>query len=77
MSECKSCHAPIRWARTVAGKNMPLDVDELGEVAIFDDGNVEQIGWDGPLRRVQVVAPRPGLHRSHFASCPSAREHRK
>lgn len=78
MSACKSCGAPIRWARTEARKNMPLDVDPAtGDLAVFDDGNVVVTGWEGPLRTVKVVTAGEGPHRSHFASCPNAKGHRR
>lgn len=76
MSACRSCDAPIKWARTAARKNMPLDCNPDGSLATFPDGNVVVTGWDGPFRLVAVVAAGEGQHRSHFASCPHAAEHR-
>lgn len=78
MSACRSCQAPVKWARTEARKNMPLDVDPAtGELLVASDGNVVVTGWEGPLRLVRVVPAGEGQHRSHFASCPNAKEHRR
>jgi hypothetical protein len=77
VSACRSCHAPVKWARTEAGKNMPLDVGADGELLVVPDGNVVVTGWAGPLRLVRVVAAGEGQHRSHFASCPNAKAHRR
>lgn len=80
MSECRSCHAPMTWARTTARKNMPLDPEPTA------DGNVRQVGWDGPLRLVVVIgglelaaahAAGEALYTSHFATCEYANEHRR
>lgn len=62
---CRSCHAPIVWAETEAGKRIPLDekpatVFQLQAVAL------------GPPKAVPVRA-----HVSHFATCPHADEWRK
>lgn len=32
MSRCRSCDAPVWWVRTVAGKNTPVDAEDLGGV---------------------------------------------
>lgn len=81
MSACKTCQAPVKWARTEAGKNMPLDVDPTtGDLASFPDGNIIVTGWAGPLRLVRVAKATdlPGVrYRSHFASCPNAKAHRR
>jgi hypothetical protein len=78
-SSCRSCKAPIVWARTEAGKNMPLDANPTtGAPAIFVDGNVEITGHTGnqPLVKVHGT-PADGLSRSHFASCPNRAQHRR
>ena len=66
---CRSCRAHIIWARTLAGKVMPLDV------ALAMGGNIE-LDADGIAR---VVAPAPDVarHVSHFVSCPRAAAHRR
>ena len=77
VNACRSCHAPIRWARTSSGKAIPLDPNPA------DDGNV-RLGWvggeelalvlaAGELEAARVDGP---LYRSHFASCPNAAAHR-
>lgn len=72
-ANCSSCQAPIIWAKTEAGRAMPLDAEPV------DDGNMELLP-DGICRFVPkgdhttVVVP---LYKSHFATCPHARTHRK
>jgi hypothetical protein len=68
MSTCKSCSAPVIWAKTARGENIPLNpVPIVG-------GNLELV--DGVARYVQ---PSGGvrLYTSHFANCPNADAHRK
>lgn len=72
MNNCRSCGAPIFWARTTTRKNIPIDADPV------DNGNVELTRtWDGPFRVVSVVAPGDGTHVSHFVTCPDASDHRR
>lgn len=76
---CSSCGAPIRWARTVNGKAMPLDADPV------PSGNV-RLGWIGgkqvailltdPAERAAAQIEGP-VYLPHFATCPNANEHRK
>jgi len=60
---CRSCREPIVWARTPAGKLMPLDPTPT------EQGNVEMV--DG----LAVVHHQPtltdtNLYMPHFATCP-------
>lgn len=59
---CRSCNAQIIWARTKAGKAIPLDFATVSE----------------PERHSLSLHFDPAAgHISHFATCPSAGEHRK
>ena len=71
LAKCRSCGAPIRWAVTERGRNAPLDPEPHPE------GNLRVEVRRG-LDRAIVVAPgtEPVLYRSHFATCPNAREAR-
>lgn len=80
MNTCRSCGAAIRWAKTPAGKRIPLD-------AIPDRarGNV-RLGFIGGEELAIVLAPGADLEAaridgdlflSHFATCPKASEHRR
>ncbi len=64
--QCKSCGKPILWATTPAGKAMPLDAES--ETWWLLEGGVAI----GESRCRGVV-----VHRSHFATCPQAGEHRR
>ena len=79
MNACRSCGAPILWARTEAGKSIPLDSEpHPGGTIRIDDANP-------PLAIVVTIyAATPDelfggapLYRSHFATCPDADRHRK
>lgn len=70
MTTCRTCNAPIRWARTAQGKAIPLDPEACPL------GNLEFIAGD-VVRYVQPDANAPGRYRSHFSSCPQASQHRK
>jgi hypothetical protein len=82
MTACRSCHAPIVWARTTTGKSIPVDAEDMGgwtSPTRFDDGNLRPTGERVPSKGgattmvVEVVTPGSGrFYRSHFASCPDA-----
>ena len=72
---CGTCHAPIVWATTEAGKSMPVDAE------IVPDGNVTLVApttrWPNePV--IAVVLDQESLFGdgprrvSHFATCPDA-----
>jgi len=70
MSTCRSCNAPILWARSAKGKRRPMPLDPEP----VPGGNVELV--DG---EAWVVKPDPNVPRyvSHFATCPNAGQHRR
>lgn len=82
-ARCKSCSAPIMWAKTRAGKSMPLDVDPVAH------GNVTIVDWVNPSTPAPtpvVVVGQLALHDtpqssfryvSHFSTCPEAGVHRR
>lgn len=67
MSDCRSCGAPIIWAKTKSGKRIPLnaDPDPAGNV-MLEDGIAVVLG--------KGAAPGPTVRRytSHFANCGQA-----
>ena len=65
MSKCSSCGAEIIWAKTPAGKNMPLDAKP--ETRWIAEGGG---GQESTCRPVQVRV-------SHFSTCPNADQHRR
>lgn len=81
MAKCKSCGAEIIWLKTAAGRNMPVDAEEVyfyadkdgKELFVTDNGVV--------VRGVQAepnTIPHPRIgYVSHFATCPNADTHRK
>ena len=76
MARCRSCSAPIRWARTEHGKRIPLDAepyagdDPRGLFVLREGGELALAVPAGALED----EPR---YRSHFATCPNAEEHRR
>lgn len=85
ISECRaeSCSAPVRWVKTLAGKKMPLDVEEAPPAT----GNVYLVaGAEGPIacytkidseHHQKLVAVGARLFTSHFFTCPEADRFRK
>jgi hypothetical protein len=68
VANCRTCSAPIDWARTENGKAIPLDL------APVTGGNIELDSF-GVAR---VVRPSQALRRiSHFVTCVGAAKHRK
>ncbi len=68
---CKTCKRPIRWAKSVHGRLLPLDPEPVaGGNLVLDDQGVARV-----LRpEVPYGGPR---YTSHFVTCPQAREHRR
>ena len=76
---CKSCGQRIEWATTYPNqRRMPIDAGSAGDPA----GTVAVRREPGGGLTARYAAPGdillPGEHRgrSHWASCPNAREHR-
>lgn len=67
---CRTCDAPIIWARTPGGKAIPVDSEPR------PDGNLvlEFNGEEGVTAR---YVSEGGTHVSHFVTCPDADTHRK
>lgn len=65
ISSCRSCGAPIVFAKTAAGRLMPIDALEVSGFAV-------DVTTDPPTLIEQVK-----VHQSHFATCPNADQHRK
>lgn len=83
-SKCRSCSAPIVWAETEAkgdkpGKKVPLDADpaDLSRALTVPNGNLLftnlRSGDGTPIVRYVTGGP----HRTHFATCPNAKKHRR
>lgn len=75
-STCRACKATILWAKTGAGKNIPLN--EFPEPG----GNIRlEPGGDIAVNVPKIIAERPEndlkLYKSHFATCPNAHQFRK
>lgn len=83
MARCKSCGASIVWAKTRAGKSMPLDADPVayGNVTIVDYLNPSAVEPTpvvvvGPLS-LEDTPVSTWRYQSHFSSCPDAGVHRR
>lgn len=79
MNRCRSCNAEIRWAKTAAGKRMPLDLEPspTGNVQLGLVGGEEIAIVVGPADAVAAQASGEQLYLSHFATCPNAAQHRR
>lgn len=67
MGTCRSCRAPIVWAKKADGRTMPLDQvpPSLGNIRIDNKGFV-------------VVGKRgTGPYQPHFVTCPDADDWRR
>lgn len=80
---CRSCGAPIQWAETRKGRRIPLDPDpaEDGNVVIVKEVRVGALYRNvaDVLSAAALAALSPDRLRfkSHFATCPNARSHRR
>ncbi|MEV7264663.1 hypothetical protein AB0N38_14035 [Micromonospora aurantiaca] len=77
LDDCRSCSAGIAWATHERTLNpMPVDVEPS------PDGNLALTLTGHGTLTCRVVNPakafgRTDLHKSHFASCPNADQHRR
>ena len=69
MKRCRSCRALIEWVHTEAGKRMPVEEQEGGNVLVDADLVGERVA--------RYVGDGEGTHVSHFATCPQAAAWRK
>ena len=77
---CASCRAEIVWARTNAGKSMPLDLEpsESGTMILVlrhaEGGGVKVVCF---FKKAGEALTRGEKRRaSHFSTCPNAEQHR-
>jgi len=74
VSRCRSCDAPLLWARTERGRRIPLDPEPY---------TGPEPGGLFVLRDDVAIAVSPGafegepLYRSHFVTCPHANDWRR
>ncbi len=63
---CRSCGAPLTWAKTLRGKNMPFD----GQIVVLrTEGN--------PLKDRLVDYVDTDVTKTHFETCPQANDWRR
>jgi hypothetical protein len=79
VSDCRSCEAPLLWARTEKGRRIPLDPDPY---AGDDPRGLFVLRRELGLAPLAVAAtpdafPGEPVYRSHFTTCPNAKEHRR
>lgn len=80
---CRSCAAPMLWVVTPGGKRNPLDLEpntERGNVLVVEQEGDWRLGIvvhdPDVLAEVRQLFPA-NVHTSHFATCPSADDHRR
>lgn len=61
-TKCKSCGVPIVYVRTSRGELIPVDLESLGPDEVLAVGELHHV---------------PGVHRSHFGTCPDAAQFRR
>lgn len=67
MARCKSCSAEVVWAKTTAGKATPMERADDGTWIIVD----------GVVKQATSEDLDKPLYRSHFSSCPQAKQWRQ
>lgn len=67
MSTCRTCGAPMVWARTAKGKRIPLDPEPTpgGNVVYVDDETVAVLG------RGAAAQYQGSRYVSHWVTCAS------
>ena len=76
---CRSCKAPIRWAVTINGRAIPLDLlpDQRGNLRLDPPAP----GATPPTARVVASQDRADwvgrLYLPHFVNCPYSSQYRR
>lgn len=76
MTACRSCGAPIVWARTVADKACPLDAGPDGRPLHVFGGGLVLVAESSRGIVVEADHGADG-YRSHFATCATPKRWRK
>jgi hypothetical protein len=86
-SYCRSCGAAVVWVVTEpAGRRMPLDAEPAPDGTVVITDRMGGLAWVltraelDELAAAEENTPPEGLtprYRSHFATCPEARQWRK
>lgn len=77
--ECESCGAAITWARTRAGKAMPVNAepDSYGNLLLTEHRGEARVGILLARQAAAARAEGSRLHLSHFATCSRADQWRR
>ena len=78
--KCKKCQASVLWIKTVAGKNMPCDPEQVPYWAdrkgkqriVTPNGEVIACRLEGDPQTATGIGYIP-----HWGTCPNAKEFRK
>jgi hypothetical protein len=73
-SLCRSCRAAVTWARTEAGRRIPLDAEPVEPASSGTAFVLRDVADATPLALAAPADAFPGepRYRTHFASCPQA-----
>jgi hypothetical protein len=77
-TQCRSCGAPIMWARTVKGKLIPLDFEPVtgGNIHLRDtevaNGRVVTYAHVEAAGTAQLFDDGEPAYVAHFTTCPDA-----
>lgn len=71
---CKSCGRAIKWARTRAGKTIPLDPEPTATGNVVLEDGLALVLTTQAWADLDPAAPR---WMPHWATCPTAHLHRK
>lgn len=76
MGLCRSCHAPVMWARGRKGADIILDPDPLpnGNIIFVDGDQTRYLGFE--TKKEFPDWETRDRYASHFSTCPEADEWR-
>jgi len=77
VAECRSCDAPIVWARTQADKSMPIDAEPVADGNIVFTGHYTAQGVQFVRYLKKGEEPSGDRYVSHFATCKDSSSWRR
>lgn len=78
LKPCRGCGQPVLWAKTPAGKAIPLDPGQASAGTIVLENGIAYVLRVGDPRFAEWMSrPAHERYKSHFASCSRAADFRK
>lgn len=79
VTRCRDCQAPIVWTETPNGKKSPVNAQPAfgGNIEILDPEAATPLSRTLTKPELEAAGKSSRYYRSHFVTCPKAKQRRK